>query len=42
VVKIIEKPLKVGSEPGAEMYFQCLERNDPKLKTPLSAEEVGQ
>lgn len=42
VLKIVEKPLKLGSEPAAEMYFQCLEANDPKIKTSPGPQDVQQ
>ena len=41
VTKTVEIGIKFGSEPAAEVYFQCLEPNDPELKKPAVIEEIA-
>jgi hypothetical protein len=40
VTKTVETGLKFGSEPAAEVYFKCLDPNDPELKQPATIEEI--
>jgi hypothetical protein len=40
VTKTVETGLKFGSEPAAEVYFQCLDPNDPALKQATTIEEI--
>ena len=40
VTKTVETGLKFGSEPAAEVYFKCLDPNDPELKQPTTIEEI--
>jgi hypothetical protein len=40
VTKTVEIGLKFGSEPAAEVYFKCLNPNDPELKQATTIEEI--
>lgn len=40
VTKTIEINIKFGSEPGAEVYFEALDTNDPALKQPANIEDI--
>jgi len=40
VIKTVEVGVKFGSEPAAEVYFKCLDPNDPVLKQPPPIEEI--
>jgi hypothetical protein len=40
VTKTIEINIKFGSEPGAEVYFEALDTNDPALKQPVKIEDI--
>jgi hypothetical protein len=41
VTKTVEIGIKFGSEPAAEVYFKCLDPNDPELKTNAVVEEIS-
>jgi hypothetical protein len=40
VIKTVEIGLKFGSEPAAEVYFKCLDPDDPELKKDTTIEEI--
>jgi hypothetical protein len=41
VVKTVQKDMKpFRSDAAAEVYFQCLSPNDPKLSKPIAIEEI--
>ncbi len=41
VTKTVEIAIKFGSTPAAEVYFKCLDTNDPELKQPAVVEEIS-
>ena len=40
VIKTVQTGLKFGTEPAAEVFFKCLDPNDPELKTNTVIEEI--
>ena len=40
VTKTVEIGIKFGSTPAAEVYFKCLDTNNPELKQPATIEEI--
>src|SRR5208282_1912608 len=41
VTKTVEIAIKFGSTPATEVYFKCLDPNDPELKQPANIEEIA-